>query len=78
MLLLFLALTFLSSLLVPISSPLRPALGVTFPPPVLRAGRDDRRLCLQDRGRGKAGEHCAHPAAIGAAARTTVAVEKSS
>lgn len=75
MLLLFLALTFLSSLLVPISSPLQPMPGVTFPPasgerhlPPLPAGQ----------GPGQAGEHCPHPASIRAAARTTIAVEKSS
>lgn len=79
MLLLFLALTFLSSALVPISSPLRPAPRVTFPPPILRAGSD---ACLPPlpagRGPGQAGARCLHPAPIGTAARTTVAVEKSS
>lgn len=74
MLLLFLALTFLSSLLVPISSPLRPEPGVTFLPPILQVRKDACLLCQWDR----AGAGCLHPTSISAAARTTVAVEKSS
>lgn len=78
MLLLFLALTFLSSLLVPISSPLCPALGghLSASHPVRR----ERRLPPLPAGQrpGQAGERCLHPASISAAARTTVAVEKSS
>lgn len=52
MLLLFLALTFLSSLLVPIGSPLQPVPGSPFRP---RLGRDTCLLCLRDSGRGRQG-----------------------
>lgn len=49
--------------------------GVTFPP-----ASGERHLPPLPAGQrpGQAGEHCPHPASIRAAARTTIAVEKSS
>jgi len=75
MLLLFLALAFLPSLLVSISSPVHPTTGHLS---VSQPASGERRLPLPaGQGPGQAGQRCPHPTSIRATARTTMAVEKS-